>query len=100
MPEQGFFTRSDHFNFVKKGIPSLFLWPGVKGAGAKPFEDFLSRCYHRPCDDLSQPILWDQGVRFVATNYAIARAVADAPQRPTWNKGDYFGTTYNGPMAQ
>ncbi|MHA0317881.1 M28 family metallopeptidase [Sphingomonas melonis] len=100
MPEQGFFTRSDHFNFVKKGIPSLFLWPGVKGAGAKPFEDFLSRCYHRPCDDLSQPILWDQGVRFVATNYAIARAIADAPQRPTWNKGDYFGTTYNGPMAQ
>ena len=100
MPEQGFFTRSDHFNFVKKGIPSLFLWPGGKGAGAKPFEDFLSRCYHRPCDDLSQPILWDQGVRFVATNYAIARAVADAPQRPTWNKGDYFGTTYNGPMAQ
>jgi hypothetical protein len=100
MPEQGFFTRSDHFNFVQKGIPSLFLWPGVKGAGAKPFEDFLSRCYHRPCDDLSQPILWDQGVRFVATNYAIARAVADAAQRPTWNKGDYFGTTYNGPMAQ
>ncbi|MCI1141848.1 M28 family metallopeptidase [Sphingomonas sp. WKB10] len=100
MPEQGFFTRSDHFNFVKKGIPSLFLWPGVKGAGAKPFEDFLEHCYHRPCDDLSQPILWDQGVRFVATNYAIARAVADAPQRPTWNKGDYFGTTYNGPMAR
>ncbi|AOW22564.1 aminopeptidase [Sphingomonas melonis TY] len=100
MPEQGFFTRSDHFNFVKKGIPSLFLWPGVKGAGAKPFEDFLEHCYHRPCDDHSQPILWDQGVRFVATNYAIARAVADAPQRPTWNKGDYFGTTYNGPMAQ
>ena len=100
MPEQGFFTRSDHFNFVKKGIPSLFLWPGVKGAGAKPFEDFLEHCYHRPCDDLSQPILWDQGVRFVATNYAIARAVADAPQRPTWNKGDYFGTTYSGPMAQ
>ena len=100
MPEQGFFTRSDHFNFVKKGIPSLFLWPGVKGAGAKPFGDFLSRCYHRPCDDLSQPILWDQGVRFVSTNYAIARAVADAPQRPTWNKGDYCGTTYNGPMAK
>lgn len=100
MPEQGFFTRSDHFNFVKKGIPSLFLWPGVKGAGAKPFEDFLEHCYHRPCDDLSQPILWDQGVRFVATKHAIARAVADAPQRPTWNKGDYFGTTYNGPMAQ
>jgi len=31
---------------------------------------------------------------------SLARAVADAPTRPTWNKGDYFGTTYNGPMAK
>jgi hypothetical protein len=100
MPEQGFFTRSDHFNFVRKGIPSVFLWPGIKGAGKAPFEDFLANRYHRPGDDLSQPILWDQGVRFVATNYAIAREIADGPARPVWNKGDYFGTTYKGPMAK
>ncbi|MCU6454452.1 M28 family metallopeptidase [Sphingomonas sp. A2-49] len=100
MPEQGFFTRSDHFNFVRKGIPSVFLWPGIKGAGKAPFEDFLANRYHRPGDDLNQPILWDQGVRFVATNYAIAREIADGPARPLWNKGDYFGTTYRGPMAQ
>ncbi|MEH3157660.1 MAG: M28 family peptidase [Sphingomonas taxi] len=100
MPEQGFFTRSDHFNFVRKGIPSVFLWPGIKGAGAEPFGDFLAHRYHRPGDDLTQPILWDQGVRFVATNYAIARAIADGPVRPLWNKGDYFGTTYKGPMAR
>ena len=100
MPEQGFFTRSDHFNFVRKGIPSVFLWPGIKGAGRAPFEDFLEHRYHRPGDDLTQPILWDQGVRFVATNYAIAREIADAPAKPVWNKGDYFGTTYKGPMAR
>ncbi len=100
MPEQGFFVRSDHFNFVRKGIPSLFLWPGIKGAGKAPFEDFLANRYHRPGDDLTQPILWDQGVRFVATNYAIARAIADGPVRPLWNKGDYFGTTYKGPMGK
>jgi len=100
MPEQGFFTRSDHFNFVRKGIPSVFLWPGIKGAGKAPFEDFLANRYHRPGDDLNQPILWDQGVRFVATNYAIAREIADGPVRPLWNKGDYFGTTYRGPMAK
>ncbi|GAA0657448.1 hypothetical protein FHT00_002273 [Sphingomonas insulae] len=100
MPEQGFFTRSDHFNFVRKGIPAVFLWPGIKGAGRAPFEDFLANRYHRPGDDLTQPILWDQGVRFVATNYAIAREIADGAARPVWNKGDYFGTTYHGPMAQ
>lgn len=100
MPEQGFFTRSDHFNFVRKGVPSVFLWPGMKGAGRAPFEDFLSHRYHRPDDDLTQPILWDQGVRFVATNYAIAREIADGPVRPLWNKGDYFGTTYKGAMAR
>ena len=100
MPEQGFFTRSDHFNFVRKGIPSVFLWPGIKGAGKAPFEDFLAHRYHRPGDDLTQPILWDQGVRFVATNYAIAREIADGDARPLWNKGDYFRTTYTGPMAR
>jgi hypothetical protein len=24
----------------------------------------------------------------------IARAIADAPQRPTWNKGDFFGQRF------
>ena len=100
MPEQGFFVRSDHFNFVKQGIPSVFLWPGMKGEGRAKFEDFLSHRYHRPGDDLTQPILWDQGVRFVATNYAIARQIADGPVRPMWNKGDYFGTTYKGVMTK
>ena len=99
-PEQGFFVRSDHFRFVQQGIPSVFLWPGQKGAGKAAVEGFLSTCYHRPCDDLSLPIMWDQGVRFVDVNYRIAREIADGAQRPVWNKGDYFGTTFKGPMAK
>ena len=100
MPEQGIFVRSDHFRFVQKGIPSVFLWPGQKGDGKAAVELFMSTHYHQPSDDLKQPILWDQGVRFVDANYRIARGIADAPQRPVWNKGDYFGTLYNGPMAK
>ncbi|MFS0772368.1 M28 family peptidase [Sphingomonas sp. 1P08PE] len=99
-PEQGFFVRSDHFRFVQQGIPSVFLWPGRAGEGKAASEKFLSTCYHRPCDDLTQPILWDQGVRFVDINYRIAREIADAPERPVWNRGDYFGTLYKGPMAR
>lgn len=98
-PDQAFFVRSDHYRFVERGIPSVFLWPGQKGDGGK-FQEFLRTCYHKPCDDVTQPILWDQGVRFVDVNYRIAREIADAPARPVWNKGDWFGLRFGGPMAR
>ena len=94
-PEQGIFVRSDHFRFVQKGVPAVFLWPGQKGPGAAAFKTFMGNCYHRPCDELAQqPILWDQGVRFVDVNYRIAREIVDGDARPTWNRGDYFGELY------
>jgi hypothetical protein len=100
MPQEGIFVRSDHFRFVQKGIPSVFLWPGQKGPGKAAVETFMAKNYHRPSDDLSQPIDWSQGPRFVDVNYRIARAIADAPTRPQWNRGDYFGTLYKGPMGK
>lgn len=96
MPEEGIFVRSDHFRFVQKGIPSVFLWPGEKGAGKAAWADFMANHYHQPSDEISQPLDWAQGVRFVAVNYAIAREIADNDERPRWNKGDYFGTYFGG----
>ena len=99
MPEEGIFVRSDHFRFVQKGIPSVFLWPGQAGPGKAAVADFMGHRYHRPGDEIDQGIDWSQGPRFVSVNYAIAREIADGPERPVWNKGDYFGTLYKGPMA-
>ncbi|RZF65535.1 M28 family peptidase [Sphingomonas populi] len=99
-PGEGFFVRSDHYRFVQQGIPSVFLWPGQAGPGKAAFEDFMKHRYHQPSDDLSQPIDWAQGLRFVAANYAITRAIADAPERPRWTKGDFFGLLYGGPGAK
>ena len=96
MPEQGIFVRSDHFRFVQKGIPSVFLWPGEKGAGKAAWDDFMANHYHQPSDEISQPLDWAQGVRFVTVNYTIAREIADNDERPRWNKGDYFGTYFGG----
>lgn len=97
MPEQGFFVRSDHYRFVQQGIPSVFLWPGLAGPGKEAFDRFLATRYHRPSDEVGNPeIMWDQGVRFIDANYAIAREIADADARPAWKKGDFFGTLYNG----
>ncbi|MBL8769954.1 MAG: M20/M25/M40 family metallo-hydrolase [Phenylobacterium sp.] len=94
MPEEGLFTRSDHFRFVEVGVPSTFLMTGFQNGGEARFRGFLRDCYHKPCDDLSQPIDYGAGARFARINYEIARELADADERPLWNKGDFFATRF------
>jgi Zn-dependent M28 family amino/carboxypeptidase len=94
LPEEGLFTRSDHYRFVEQGVPSVFLMTGFKNGGEKGFKDFLATHYHKPSDDLNQPINYQAGARFALVNYEIARELADAPARPTWNKGDFFGELF------
>ncbi|MFV0623861.1 M28 family metallopeptidase [Sphingomonas sp. ac-8] len=98
MPEQGLFVRSDHYRFVQQGIPSVFLWPGEAGAGKEAVEKFFAEHYHQPSDEVVQDpaIDWESGSRFIQVNYQIARDIADAPERPMWNRGDFFGTLYGG----
>ncbi len=95
-PEQGLFTRSDHYRFVQQGIPAVFLVTGPGGDGAAAMASFLETHYHQPSDDTKLPFKWGAATRFVALNLAIARELADMPARPSWNKGDFFGTLYGG----
>ena len=62
--------------------------------------DFLAHHYHQQSDDMSSPFDWSAGREFVKINYFIAKRLADAPDRPRWVKGDYFGTLYKGPVAK
>jgi Zn-dependent M28 family amino/carboxypeptidase len=94
LPEEGLFTRSDHYRFVEQGVPSVFLMTGFKNGGEKGFKDFLATHYHKPNDDLNQPINYEAGARFALVNYQIARELADMPARPAWNKGDFFGNLF------
>lgn len=100
IPDQAIFVRSDHFRFVEQGVPSVFLWPGLAGPGRAAFEDFMKNRYHKEGDEVDAGILWDQAVRFVDINYRIAREIADAPTRPTWNTGDWFGDHFGHKIAQ
>ncbi len=97
MPEEGLFTRSDHYRFVEVGVPAVFLMTGFANGGEKAFRSFLANCYHKPCDDLSQPIDYVAGAKFARINYEITRELTDMPRRPTWNKGDFFGVKYASP---
>lgn len=94
MPEQGVFTRSDHYPFVKQGVPAVFLVTGYANGGEKVWHEFLGGAYHSPNDDLTQKIDWVAGVRFAEANYRIMRAMADADTPPLWLDGDFFGDTF------
>ena len=94
IPEQGIFTRSDHYRFVEKGVPAVFLVPGFANGGGEIFQDFLATHYHKPSDDVSLPIRYDDAARFADVNYEIAKAIANAPERPSWNEGDFFGDLF------
>jgi Zn-dependent M28 family amino/carboxypeptidase len=100
MPEQALFTRSDHYSFVKQGIPSVFLVPGFKSAdpeidGSKQFSQFLKTNYHKPGDDFSQNFNWKAATKFSEVNYLIGLTLANQTQRSSWNKGDFFGDTFS-----
>jgi len=102
MPEQGIFTRSDHYQFVRQGVPAVFLMTGLANGGDKAWEVFQGEFYHTPKDDLSLPFNWKAGAKFAEANYRITRAIADSTTPPLWYQGDYFGDVFapKAPRAQ
>ena len=96
LPEEGLFTRSDHYKFVREGVPAVFLMTGFAGAGEREFRSFLSTRYHQPGDDLSQHINWQAGAKFAQLNYLIAREIADGAEVPRWYRGSFFGDAFGG----
>ncbi|MDR7101416.1 M28 family metallopeptidase [Croceicoccus sp. BE223] len=97
-PEEGIFTRSDHYSFVEQGIPSIYLDTGPGNGGEEAFQAFIKEHYHQPSDEI-ELIDFTQAARFAAINYDIARGIANMIERPVWKKGDFFATVFNGPMA-
>ena len=94
IPAETIFVRSDHYRFVRKGVPAVFLATGYANGGAAANEAFLAKTYHQPNDDMNQAWDWRAGARFAEANYRITRAMADGDTPPLWFKGDFFGDTY------
>ncbi len=99
-PNQGLFTRSDHYRFVQKGVPAVFLSTGFGGEGEAAWGRHFGSVYHRPTDEVNETLNFVAAARFAAVNHAIALEIANADARPLWNKGDFFGVLFDGPMAE
>lgn len=94
MPEEGIFTRSDHYMYVVEGVPSVMLATGFAGVGGERSRDFLKNHYHQVSDQVTLPFDWKAGAKFARINYLIARDLADAKEAPRWYAGNFFGETF------
>lgn len=94
MPEEGLFTRSDHYRFVQQGVPAVFMMTGFEGPGEKAFRDFLKTNYHQPSDDLKLPFNWDAAALFAKVNYFTVQSLANADERPRWYANSFFGKEF------
>lgn len=104
MPEETVFVRSDQYSFVKRGVPAVFLVPGFSSPdpgmdGGSGFMHFLRTHYHKPSDEIDLPFESGVAERFTLMNYLMIRAVADEPEKPSWNPGDFFGDRFARPPA-
>jgi len=98
-PELNLFTRSDHYAFVRQGIPAVFLVTGIESKtpdidGSKVLNTFLSTHYHRPSDDMNQPFIWAAARTFTQVNFEIGLTLGNDKERPTWNEDSFFGQTF------
>ena len=95
-PEQGFYYRSDHFNFAKQGVPALdpdegFEYLGKpKAFGERVRREWNERDYHQP-SDIVRPD-WDlTGAREdLKVYFAVGYRVAEAEAMPEWKPGSEF----------
>jgi hypothetical protein len=94
LPSEGLFTRSDHYSFVKQGVPSIFLITGFKNGGDKIFADFLKNHYHKVSDQPSLPFDWNAAAKFAKINTLIAAEIANADDAPKWYTDSFFGNVF------
>jgi Zn-dependent M28 family amino/carboxypeptidase len=98
-PEEVIFVRSDQYPFVRRGIPALYIDSGEQARDAAQdgralYETFVRERYHQPSDDVAQPIDYPTLAALARVNARVTLDVANAPERPRWNPGDFFGETY------
>jgi Zn-dependent M28 family amino/carboxypeptidase len=98
-PEQAYFTRSDHYPFVRQGIPGIFLIAGdaptPDGKNAREINERWTREHlHQPSDDLNQAFDYNHMVRWAELFRRWTMEAANAPERPLWYEGDYFGARF------
>ena len=95
-PEAGYFFRSDHFPFAKRGVPAISFGSGqdwVEGgtaAGGAAEKAYTTNNYHQPSDEWSAQWQFTGMARDLGLLYAVGRDLADSSAWPNWSKESEF----------
>lgn len=98
-PEAGYYYRSDHFAFAKRGVPMLYvdggedLVEGGREAGAALQQDYRDNRYHGPKDEFNEEWDWSGVMADLQLFYRLGRMMAISTSWPNWNEGDEFKAT-------
>ncbi|MDY7098594.1 MAG: M20/M25/M40 family metallo-hydrolase, partial [Pseudomonadota bacterium] len=95
-PEAGYYYRSDHFAFAKKGVPMLYvdggedLIDGGREAGEAVAKDYRDNRYHGAKDEFNEEWDWSGVMQDLQLYYKLGRMMAMSSDWPNWNEGDEF----------
>jgi len=92
-PERGLLRRADEFPFLGIHVPGIgFVFGYDPGTEAeRRYRQWYEVRYHRPQDDLTQPMDFDAALHFDTFFYKLVETVANAPERPEFLPGSQFG---------
>ncbi|MDX1393121.1 MAG: M28 family metallopeptidase [Gemmatimonadota bacterium] len=95
-PEKGFFYRSDHFNFSRHGVPSLYTDTGIdhvergESYGRRMRQDYTADRYHKPTDEFDES--WDLrgAVDDLRLLFEVGYRLSQEATWPNWREGNEF----------
>ena len=91
-PLRNLFIRSDQYNFIRHGIPSIKFDVGFEPATpeAQISKDWLTRRYHAPSDDTGQPVDLGAAALYEEIVRRLLVEVANDGARPRWHPDSFF----------
>jgi Zn-dependent M28 family amino/carboxypeptidase len=91
-PLRNLFIRSDQYNFIKRGVPSVIMDVFYEQGSAeqKLFKDWLTNRYHAPSDDVNQPVDLGAAALYEEIAHKLLVDTANASAAPQWNADSFF----------
>ncbi len=95
-PEAGYFFRSDHFSFAKRGVPAISFGSGddwVDGgvaAGEAAEKAYTRNHYHQPSDEWQANWSFTGMAHDLGMLYTLGAKLANSDEWPNWSRDSEF----------
>jgi len=96
-PEAGWYFRSDHFPFAKRGVPAIAfragrdLVDGGTAAGNSIVDPYNEHHYHQTTDEFDPGWTFAGTAQEATVAYELGRAIANESNWPAWYPGNEYG---------